>query len=247
MNQHFNVTRFGRLLRKQLGEHLVSYGLGTLVLLGGLVLILGFLTYTLRQPLPPAMQGGVFQLFLLAAGSFAASTALAQFGAGRQAALALTLPASQLEKYLVAWLLSLGLFVVVFVTAFYAADWLVLHLLSPAPAPLVKVWAEPGVFGKLLALHGLALWGSIAFARLQFVKTAFLGFCLALLVGVLNYQMLRGLLHVELRQAMPFTSVLLRDGESLWLDHAPGLALLPLALAGLLWLAAYARLTEKQL
>jgi len=247
MNQYFNLTRFGRLLRKQLAEHLVSYGLGALVLLGGMLVLLGFLTYIQSRPLNPAMQGVLFQLFLLGAGSFVASTAFGQFGAGRQAALALTLPASQLEKYLVAWLLSLGLFLVVFVAAFYAANWLVLRLLSPEPAPLVKVWAEPGVFGELLALHGLALWGSIAFARLQFVKTAFLGFCLALLVGVLNYQMLRGLLHAELRQAMPFTSVLLRDGEGLWLDHAPGLALLPVALAGLLWLAAYARLTEKQL
>jgi hypothetical protein len=112
MSQYVNLTRFGRLARKHLGEYATSYLLGAAVLLGGLLVLLGFLTYIQHRPMNESMQAILFMLCLLGAGSLFASTVFAQFGAGRQAALALTLPASQLEKFLLAWLISLPLFLV---------------------------------------------------------------------------------------------------------------------------------------
>jgi len=251
MSQYVNLTRFGRLVRKHLAEHAMSYLLSAAVLLGGLLVLLGFLTYIQHRPLNESLQAVLFMLCLLGAGSLFASTIFAQFGAGRQAALALTLPASQLEKYLLAWLLSLPVFLVVFVADFYLADWLVMHLVSPAPGPLLPLLSGHEVPGLrlFLALHGLALFGSIFFPRLAFVKTAFLVLAVAVLVGVVNFQLLNGWLGGNLGMAIPFGAASVQGAGPLLLPAAQErwLVGLPLALAVLLWAAAYARLTEKQL
>jgi hypothetical protein len=251
MSQYVNLTRFGRLVRKHFGEHALGYLLGAAVLLGGLLVLLGFLTYIQHRPLNENLQAIMFMLALLGAGSLFASTVFAQFGAGRQAALALTLPASQLEKFLLAWLVSLPLFLVVFVADFYLADWLVMHLVSPTPGPLLPLLVGHEVPGLrlFLALHGLALFGSIFFPRLAFVKTAFLVLGVAVLVGILNFQLLNSWLGGNLGMAIPFGAASVQGAGPLLLSPAQErwLVGLPLALAVLLWAAAYARLTEKQL
>jgi len=251
MSQYVNLTRFGRLLRKHLAEHATGYLLGAAVLLGGQLLLLGFCTYVQHRALTEAMQAILFSLLLLGAGCFFASTSFAQFGAGRQAALALTLPASQAEKYLLAWLVSLPAFLVVFVAEFYLADWLVMHVVSPTPGALLPLLGGHEVPGlrTFLALHGLMLWGSICFPRLAFIKTAFLGFGGALVLGIANFQWLNSWLGGHLGMAIPFGAAGLHNFGSLLLPPAQErwLVLLPLTLALLLWAAAYARLTEKQL
>lgn len=251
MNQYFSLTRFGRLLRQHATENLKTYALGAAVLLGGLLLLLGFCTYIQHLALNESMQSMLFAMCLLAVGCFFTSMAFGQFGAGRQAALALTLPASQLEKYLLAWLVSLPLFLVVFTASFYLADWLVMHLVSPTPGPLLPLLAGKALPGLqlFLSLHGLALWGSIFFPRLAFVKTAFLGLMGALVLGVVNFQVLNKLLDGSVGMAIPFDAVGITGAGPLLLPQAQQkwLVLLPLTLAVLLWAAAYARLTEKQI
>jgi hypothetical protein len=250
MNQHFNLTRFTRLLRKHTAEHVTSYALGAAVLLGGMLIVMGFITFLNSNRLNPQMQAVFFTIFLLAAGSYFTSTVMAQYGAGRQAALALTLPASQLEKFLVAWLFSLPIFLVVFGVAFYLADWLILHVMSPENTAQLPLFSSKlaSVVGLYLALHGVGLWGGIFFERLQPVKIAFLSFSAALVVGVLNYRLLAQILGAELHQAFPFGTVVLDNGY-LELPEAQTqwLSLLPIVLGALLWAASYARLTEKQL
>ena len=251
MNQYFNLTRFGRLFRKHTAEHLAPYALGAAVLLGGMLVVLGFLAY-LQGGLGQTQQGVLAILFLLASGSFFTSLVLGQFGVGSRAALALTLPASQLEKYLVAWVFSLPIFLLVFVADFYLADWVVLSL-SREPSTLINMLryeATPTVLGVFLVLHGVALWGSIFFQRQQFMKTAFIALLALALLSVANFQVLKQALAGSIVQsAYPFGTVMLRNDMPLTLPDTqlPWLALVPLALAALLWLAAYARLTEKQL
>jgi hypothetical protein len=96
------------------------------------------------------------------------------------------------------------------------------------------------------------LWGAIYFQRLHVIRTAFVAFGLLALVSMLNFQVLKGLVSPGVRFAPPFAGVLLREGEqvfSLALSNSQMVlfGLLPLALAVLLWLGTYARLTEKQL
>jgi len=250
MNQYFNLTRFGCLLRKHLAEHALSYLLSSAVLLGAMLVVMGFLAYVQDNPPGEAGQSALFILFMLGAGGYFASSAFGQFGAGRQAALALTLPASQVEKYLVAWLVSLPVFLGVFVAVFYAADWLI-QALASHPQPIVNIFTlEAGQLLLIyLVVHGAALWGSIFFGRLQFVKTACLGLLMAAIIGFINYRVLKSLLSKDLLIALPLGDVRFQGGGALSLPVAQQawLALVPLALAALLWAAAYARLTEKQL
>lgn len=257
MSRYFNSTRFGRLLRKHTAENLTRYLLSAGVLLGGMVLVMGSISYLQGSPPNNIIQKIFFGLFLLAAGGFFGSAAFAQFGAGRQAAMALTLPVSQFEKYLVAWLFSLPFFLVVFVADFYVADWLVMQLLRGAgPAgTLMNVFAEREfTVDMLLALglvHGVALWGSIYFTKLQFVKTAFLGFGVLAVLAMVNSQVLKQLITPKVMNTVPFSAVRIPEaGQQFVLElpagHGLWLGLLPLALAALLWLGSYARLTEKQ-
>ncbi|HET9504657.1 MAG TPA: hypothetical protein VFO93_14035 [Hymenobacter sp.] len=251
MNQFFSLPRFGRLLRKHTTENLARYALGAAVLLGGMLVVMGFLSY-LSGGISHVGQAVLFILFLMGAGSFFTSTMLGQFGVGSRAALALTLPASQFEKYLVAWLFSLPVFLAVFVADFYLADWLVLSF-SRGDNTLLNVFGDAEAVITVgivfLVLHGVALYGSIFFRQYQFIKTAFVFFLAATVLIFINYQVMKGVIGPEFRMAMPLGSVNLKNGPSLSLpDEQSRPILLPLlALLPLLWLAAYARLTEKQL
>jgi hypothetical protein len=250
MNQSFNLARFGRLLRKHTAERFNSYALGAGVLLGGMLAVMGFLAYV-QGGLSHGQQEILFTLFLLAAGTFFTTTVLAEYGVGSRAALALMLPASQLEKYLVAWLFSLPIFFAVFIADFYLVDWLVISLSREADA-VANVFT-PDVLGGViliyLILHGVALWGSIMFRQQQFIRTGFLLFAVAVGLSVINYQVLKAVIGPDMRMALPFTNVNLNNSPSVSLPEAKSrLLLLPLlALVPLLWAAAYARLTEKQL
>ena len=252
MSQYFSFTRFGRLLRKHTTEHLGSYGLGVAVLLGGLVAVMGFLSYLNGGPMSQAGQAAMFMLFLLGAGGFFTSQVLAGYGGGSRAALALTLPASQLEKFLVAWLWSLPVFGVVFVPLFMLAAWLVLSVSGHGADvwnPLANAEELWGIGRSYLLLHGVALWGSIFFRRQQVVRTAFV--VLGALAGLftLNVKLLRQLIGPEVAFALPLGTANLANGLHLTLPAAQTqwLWLVPLALVALLWAAAYHRLTEKQL
>lgn len=250
MNQHFNLTRFGRLLRKHTAEHFTSYALGTGVLLGGMLAVMGFLAY-LGGGLSQQQQVILFTLFLLAAGTFFTTTVLVEFGTGSRAALALMLPASQFEKYLVAWVFSLPVFLVVFVADFYLVDWIVINM-SRETGTVANVFADETMVSLLaifLVLHGVALWGSITFRRQQFIKTGFLLFAVIAGLTAVNYQVLKAVVGPAFRMTLPFTAMNLNNGPSVSLpDALAHQLLLPLlALIPLLWAAAYARLTEKQI
>jgi hypothetical protein len=251
MNQFFSLPRFGRLLRKHTTENLGRYALGAAVLLGGMLVVMGFLSY-MSGGIGHSGQGILFILLLMGAGSFFTSTVLGHFGVGSRAALALTLPASQFEKYLVAWVFSLPVFLVVFTADFYLADWLVLSL-SRGDSTLFNVFSDSEaittIFLVFLVLHGVALLGSIGFRQYQFIKTAFVFLLAAAVLIFINYQVMKGVIGPEFKMAMPLGSINLSNGPSLSLpDEQSRPIMLPLlALIPLLWLAAYARLTEKQL
>ena len=194
MSQYFNSVRFGRLLRKHVAEHLASYAVSLAALFGIAVLVLSGANYMMTGSFQETEQAAFFTLLLLAAGAFFTSTIFRPLGQVRQAAEFLTLPASHLEKYLVAWLLSGPLFVMFYIPIFYAADWLVLQVSATPNEPvqhLFNLFANKSVVTNWLLLayplvHGLALYGSIFFHRAQFVKTVGVGFVGLVLLFVAN-------------------------------------------------------------
>jgi hypothetical protein len=257
MSQHFNPTRFGRLLRKHTVENLPKYAMSAAVLAGGILVVLGVLTYLTHRPLERELQAILFLFGILAAGAIFTSSVFAELGTPRGAAPALLLPTSHFEKYLVAWLYSLPVFVVLYTVVFMAINLLVLQLGNQGQPYEVydfsrgaREWATPLLSYALV--HSVALWGAIYFHRLHAIKAAFL--LLSLLIGltVVNYQLTKATLPGS-RAATPFGDVWIGENSQRVLLQLPDgqwqlwVTLLPLALALLLWAAAYTRLTEKQI
>lgn len=257
-NQTFSFARFGRLFSRHTAEHLPAYLMTAAVGAGGMLVVLGFLTYV--QGSAPTMGGQsvLFTLFLLGGCAIFTSTVFAQFGDKRQASVALTLPASHLEKFLVAWMYSLPVFLLVFIPLFYLADAAAVYAgLAPGQTPelldLVAARRDfAGTLGLLTALHAAWLWGSIRFEKKHFVKTSFAVLLVLGGLSLVNFQVLKRLVGIDLLPAVPFTKLRFMEGPQFYSVDLPAsqaawLALVPLALAVLLWAAAYLRLTEKQL
>ena len=260
MSQLFDFSRFGRLFRKHTAEHLRSYFMSTVVLLGGIGLVLGYVAYLSPQALDPSLQGIVFILGLLSSGTFFTSTVLAEFGNQRQATAALMLPASHFEKYLVAWLYALPVFLLVYIGCFYLMDGLVLQLddwAGPKPALVSLFSSEDKIYSSLVAyalLSAAFLWGSIFFGKQQFIRTAFALLLGGVVLAVVNFQAQKWLIGQGLISAIPYSTVKFQDGTSgvastISLSEAQlrWLVVVPVGLLLLSWAGAYARLTEKQL
>ena len=260
-NQTFSFPRFARLFGRHTAEHLPAYLLTAAVGLGLMFVVLGFLTYIQKSAPSPTGQAILFTLFLLAGGMVFASTVFAQFGERRRASVALLLPASHFEKWLVAWLYSLPIFLLVFVPLFYLADAAVVHAgAAPGQAPeVVNLFSASArqqmgaVLWFLTLLNGVGLWGAIYFEKAHFIKTGFAVLVLMGVLSVLNHQVLKALVgSADLRPAPPFTNVVFAEGQQFYQvglpeSQANWLAWVPLLLAGLLWVASYFRVTEKQL
>ncbi|GAB3651382.1 hypothetical protein GCM10027594_26490 [Hymenobacter agri] len=257
MSQFFSVARFGRLFTKHTTEHAGAYLLATGVLLGALGAVLGFLAYMSTGPMPPDVQGVIFVFGLVGAGAFFTSTVLAYFGDKKQATAALMLPASHAEKFAVAWLYSLPLFLAAYVGCFFLVDSLVLQLSSHGkPIEMVRLFGgEQSIQSSLAAyaaVNAVFLWGSIFFIRQHFVRTAFGVLLVGALLVFLNFQGLEVLLGHDLGTAVPFSSISLHEGQENYVVNLPdGLkawfGLVPVGVMLLAWAAAYARLTEKQI
>lgn len=258
LNQHFNLTRFGRLAGKYATEYVGTYLIRVAVLLGGVALVLSGLTYFTRQPLDNETQTLLFMAGLLTTGLAFTAAVFAEMSNVRRAAPALLLPASHLEKYLVAWLYSLPVFLVVYLAIFLAVDALVLqwadHRYPNLPHQLLDMTSSWRPLLTIIAsysvVHALALVGAVYFRNLHIIKTSFVVLGGVALLIMLNYWMWK-LLAAEVHTAVPFGDGFAGGKNNHFIVDPPHqlqvLAILPLALAALLWAAAYARLTEKQL
>ncbi|MFD1143494.1 hypothetical protein ACFQ4C_20375 [Larkinella insperata] len=264
MNQTFAINRFGLLLKLHLYEHLKSYLLGIGVLFGVWLLML----------LPSATKidtfhesiyrnhAMLFSLIASGAGAWFASESFRVVSTPVRGIPFLTLPASQLEKFLVA-LLMLLLFVPVFLGVFYTAEGICFSIVNarlPQGSPryellnLLGPHMDPVMRYLTLVTLAFFLVGSIYFPKLPFVKTGVIAFTLFFLVTlVLNEFLLRHMLpgH-EMYGGTPFQEARFIQNRRFYrieLDGNPDLivkTILVLALPALLYIA-YARFKEKEL
>lgn len=264
MNQTFEIRRFSLLLKLHLHEHLKSYLLGTGVLFGVWLIVLlpnaakisGFYESVYKN------HGTLFGVLSTGAGAWFASESFRMVSTPVRGIPFLTLPASQLEKFLVA-LLMLLLFIPVFLGVFYTAEGICFSIINarlPQGSPRYELLDLLGPhmdpYMRYLALATLAffLLGSIYFPKLPFVKTGVIAFCLFFLVTVgLNEFLIRQFFpgH-ELYGGTPFRDVHFiqnRRWYQLDLEGYPDLivrTLLVLALPALVSIA-YVRFKEKEL
>lgn len=257
MKNHFSLRRFGLLFRKHTVEHYKSYLMSLVVLVGAMVLLMSVFMYLTKSPLKIDYQAMFFVFFLLVAGTVFTSTVFTDLGDKRQTIAALTLPASSLEKYLVGWVYSFPIFLLVFILTFYAVVSLLIGMDSRvADGPeYVSLFSEDKklylAFLFFAVLHAASLVGAIFFNKGHFIKFAFIGFIAFFLLFTLNNQLLEGMLDQELISSYPFGKVMLQEDNQLFSIAIPSQQedlfwLVPVVLAIIVWATAYFKLKEKQ-
>src|SRR6202008_1344495 len=115
------------------------------------------------------------------AGCVFTSTIFADLGNTKGAIAALTLPASQPEKFLLRWLYSYVIYQVAYIAVFYTLLIPVQNMIHyPGQATYVlNIFCEPRTLWYLLVytlLHATTLFGAIFFRKLHFVKSAVITF-----------------------------------------------------------------------
>lgn len=257
MNNHFNFHRFGLLFRKHTAEHYKTYLLSLAVLQGGMFAVMGFINYMASRPLGPNEQSIFIVLLLPGAGMMFSSTVFAQLGDKKRAIAYLTLPASQLEKYLVGWIYAFPVYLLLFVPAFYLMLSLLLHL-DPrvvGEPEMINVLTSSPKLHTLVILYGLLsavmLIGSAYFDKNHFTKTVFAGILALVLLYNLNKQLAQAMLGRELISVGPFGSVAFSEDDmrfevGIYEGNEYLITALIVVLALLGWVAAYYKIREKQ-
>jgi hypothetical protein len=255
MNNIFNLKRFSRLFIKHTAEHYKNYLMSLTVLIGILVLSGSFLVYMIKIPIDKGFQTAMFLSTLLLAGSFFTSSVFADIGDKKKAVAALTLPASHFEKYLVAWLYSFLLFLVIYTCVFYLVILVAISVqhYPGHPAELFNIFDRNNIeiYMVYAFLHSVAFCGSIFFEKLHFIKTAFAFFIFIGILIITNKIMLDTLLGKDVELNMPFGSLRFEDNghiSNIVIKQVPEpyMIVLAMVLALIFWVAAYYRLKEKQ-
>jgi hypothetical protein len=256
MNKIFNPARFGKLFVKHTTEHYKGYLMALGVLIGVMVLGGSFLVYMIDAPLDHSTQSGLFLVILLIAGTVYTSTIFADLGEKKKAITYLTLPATHFEKYLVAWLYSFLIFLLIYTLSFYLVALFLLnikHVPGQAEGVINLFQKQPLQMCLIYAfLHAIAFWGAIYFNKLHFIKTAFVFFIFLGLLILFNKVVLTAMTGRNMDAAPPFGSLRFTDGGQqvdVSLPDArdnPTLAFLVVGLTLVIWIAAYYRLKEKQ-
>jgi hypothetical protein len=227
----------------------------SLTVLVGVLIIGGcFLVYIVEARLDKGLQSAFYMMILVLSGTIFTSTVLADLGDRKRAVAWLALPASHFEKYLVVWLYSLLIFIVIYTAAFYLS---VSFLLYIKPS----IGSQEGIFNVFekwpmemwvvyAFLHAIAFYGAVFFERLHFIKTAFVFFISLALLVIINKIILSALLGRAVEMTPPFGIARFSGGgqdvrlaEKL---QEPYMIYLVIALAVIFWIATYWRLKEKQ-
>lgn len=262
MNNTFNLKRFGLLFKKHTIEHGRTNLMSIIVLAGILFLAMGFTA--LNGRLSDTDQYMVFAFTILASGGIFTSMVFADLSDKKKAIPQLTLPVSHLERYMVAWLYTFPVFLLIFLGTFYLTAGIIVGITPDARLgqypfdSVINVFKanEPPLVTIITygALHAFVFCGAIFFNKLHFVKTAFTFFIGFICVVLLNKFVIDILIkNSSISTPLPFTEIRFRDEATNQFaaigmgDNATfaGGAVVVTAIL-LLWAAAFYRLKEKE-
>jgi len=255
MNNYFSPKRFSQLFIKHTVEHYRAYLMSASVLAG--VFLLGgmFIFYMIQGPMDAGFQTALFAMLMVIAGPIFTSTIFTDFGDKRKAIPALTLPASQLEKFLVSWVYSYVIFLLVYNGIFYLVLSILLNLKQwPGHHPEMLYIFQDKFYILLIIfslLQAITMYGAIRFEKLHFIKIGFSFFIFYALLILVNTMFLRVLVGRQIYPATPFAFLNFPDGTNYYSiglkaqQSAWAFIVLPVV-AVLFWIAAYFKLKEKQ-
>lgn len=272
MNSIFNLNRFSLLLRRRFAlkgrAHLIALlvimGISIFGLGGGLWMywLEGSMTPELAPQIFSEIRDGLFKGIILISGSIFASEVFSDLGENGTGINYLMNPATHFEKWLVAFLMSTVLFLVVAFAIFHLAQMgnvLFFNALHPVKIPFSETsglfrsafWMP--LMGDFLFIHALFFLGSIWFKAGHWWSTA--AVCM---VGIAFFAALK----FGLAELVWPTGVRPQDREFAWFaeSETDGFFRLPVSAAWkqtmtaltmifppLCWGLAYLRLTEKQI
>lgn len=255
MNSIFSIDRFGRLFKKHTEEHYRNYLMSLAVLVGVMILGGSFLVYMADIRLDRNIQTFLFFTIMLLAGTIFTSTVFSDLGEKKKAMAWLILPASHFEKWLVAWIYSFLLFIIVYTLIFYLAIFTAIQIQHDHRHPqlIINVF-DRQIFQMYLIyafLHAVTFFGAIYFEKLHFIKTAFSFFIVLAALILINKGLLSAFIGRPVDAAPPFGNLRFEDGGQM-VDikienqNSPFLLYLLALLSLLFWAASYFRLREKQ-
>lgn len=257
MNNTFNLQRFFWLFNKHTKEHLKTYLMSAVVLVGILMVAMTMGGNKNHDGLVIQNQTLIFVCFLPLSGAIFTSMMFLDLGDKKKAAPLLTLPVSNFERFLVAWTYSFIIFQLVFFICFVviAKVYLSMGVIHYANNKLLDVYSNrDGVYTGLLSyciLHSISFLGAIFFKNLHFIKTAFVFFIFVFAFILINKRMIEGFLDRDVMILLPFSTVLIygNNDSPFMLDAESGNvipAISVLIITVCLWAATYFKLKEKQ-
>lgn len=259
MNNIFNTTRFFRLLKKHSQEQYKTYLLSLAVLAGVLFLIIGLATWADYGRLNIGAQSFFFLIFLLFSGIAFTSIIFSDLGDQRKAAIAMTLPVSNFEKFLIGWLYSYIVFLLFYTATFFAMVYLVIDIAnssSKIPNEVISITGSKFEFFKMYltfsVFHGVALVSAVVFKKLHIIKTASVLFVFVFILILLNQKMLLSISDGKTLFEFPFSGLRIQEGKALFQIENNFLtytiaSCTAIGVSLLLWGAAFFKLKEKQL
>ncbi len=246
------------LFSKHIVENYKTYLMSAGVLAGILFVGLGLNAYASNGYLNLNIQVGFFVAGMLLAGSIFTSLIFADLGNKKEAIPALTLPASTFEKYLVNWLITLPIFILVFTGIFYLVAVIVVSFSSSSADrenQLLNIFSEDQkayyAFIIYLILHAVIFFGAIYFEKLHFIKTAFAFFIGVFLLGLINRPILSSIFNQSVDGTSIFSPVNISNGKEAFQIHAPSVeprieGIIVAIIVMILWVSAYYKLKEKE-
>lgn len=251
-----SISNLSLLIKRQLWEHSRMYVLGFLVLVF-LLLFMFVIVHQWKDSFSGAVQNGVFIIGLFISGSIFSNNMFHEFTRPQSAMWLLSIPAKPSEKVLSSILISTFFFLLVYLVAFYFADFTYLLLtntfsfdsvLNPFKNSFYKF------FFIYLLFNGLVLLGRVIFNKNSLIKTLLAIAILLIIFNYLNHLLLDLLLpEATIISSIAFDSFLfLNHGENLKVFLPEGADIfsaifvhfiLPVAVWYLVWL----KLKEKEI
>jgi hypothetical protein len=240
------------LFKKHTIENYRGYLMSLVVLLGLLAISIGSVVYKTKMPISLEGQTINYVIFLLIAGVIFTSNIFINLGDKKK-----TMPASSFEKFLVGWLYSYVIFIVLFTAIFYGlvagisamGSWpaSMVHYINIFDSGQRIYWAFIGY----TMLHAIMLYGAIYFKKMHFIKTACAFFVIGLVIWLLNDQVLQLMIHHDISGNPPFSGLSFSDGHDfnnvdLKESGRQWTIIVFMGIAVILWFASYFRLKEKQ-
>ncbi len=263
MNSTFNVTRFGKLLKKTLLERpMHTYGFT------GLVLVVVLILYAVLKTLSgfDMAQRLTFFLGITAGSFFLASFVFGYFSSNASGSSFLTLPASHFEKWLCAVLITGVLYPLIFLIFYRIIDSsfvAIYHNSLDTASPFYKQRYERvydfdlnGIIARNIYIMffiytGAMLLGSLYFNKAAVIKVALVLCAIFIFTFGLNWLMAIGLFG-SIEDAAPFNHVAIRAGKDIGSIELPTqvgkifMYAIIYAFPTILWVLSFTRLREKE-